>query len=93
LTLALTRDIMTEEVLFKFEQKMSKTEIAEHLDRISEKLKSGEAVKLSSDTEIELNPSQQPDFEIKVEREGDEISLELELEWNEGEEKSSLEVG
>lgn len=83
---------MTEEVLFKFEKEMSKNEIAEHLDRISEKLKSGEPVKFSSDTEIELEPGENPEFEIKVEREGDETSLELEIEWSDGEDKG-LEVG
>jgi len=84
---------MTEKVLFKFEEKMSKTEIAEHLDRLSDKLKKNQPISFESEESIKLNPSENPEFEIKVEEEGDETSLELEIEWSKsGSESSRLEI-
>jgi len=80
---------MTEKTLFKFEKKMTKSEIAEHLDQISEKLKSGEPITFNSDKSIELNPSETSEFEIKVEEEGSETSLELEIEWDRNKSDSS----
>jgi len=80
---------MTEKTLFKFEKKMTKSEIAEHLDQISEKLKSGEPITFNSDKSIELNPSETSEFEIKVEEEGSETSLELEIEWDQNKSDSS----
>jgi len=80
---------MTEKTLFKFEEKMTKSEIAEHLDQISEKLKSREPITFNSDKSIELNPSETSEFEIKVEEEGSETSLELEIEWDKNKSDSS----
>jgi len=80
---------MTEKTLFKFEKKMTKSEIAEHLDQISEKLKSGEPITFNSHKSIELNPSETSEFEIKVEEEGSETSLELEIEWDQNKSDSS----
>ena len=69
-----------EKTLFKFEKRMSRRDIAEHLDQISEKLKNGETISFDSGKEVELNPSVNPEFEIKVEEEGSgEKSLELEI--------------
>ena len=73
---------MVEKTLFKFEEKMGKKDIAEQLDKISEKLKSGEPIKFDSQKSVELNPAETSQFEIKVEEEGQELSLELEIEWN-----------
>jgi amphi-Trp domain-containing protein len=83
---------MVEKTLFKFEDKISKNEIAKHLDRISEKLKSGEPITFQSNENIELQPSDRPEFEVKVEEEGNELSLEVEIEWDKGETNSSLEI-
>jgi len=80
---------MTEKVLFKFEEKMSKSDIAKHLDRISNKLKNNEPIKFESNDSIELNPSDNSEFEIKVEEEGSETSLELEIEWDNTDSKDS----
>jgi len=80
---------MTEKTLFKFEEKMTKSEIAEHLDQISEKLKSREPITFNSDKSIELNPSETSEFERKVAEEGSETSLELEIEWDKNKSDSS----
>ena len=84
-----------EKTLFKFEKKLSRKDIAEHLDQISEKLRKGEPITFNSGEEVELNPSERPEFEIKVEEEsGGEKSLELEIEWNDQDEEndSRLEI-
>ncbi|MEF8880249.1 MAG: amphi-Trp domain-containing protein [Candidatus Nanohaloarchaea archaeon] len=85
---------MGEETLFKFEKKMNKIEISEHIDKISEKLKADEPITFESDKSVKLTPSAQPEFEIKVEEESDgDISLEMEIEWNKKDESTDLEIG
>lgn len=43
---------------------------------------------------MQLRPSETCEFELKVEEEADgEISLELEIEWNETEDTADLEIG
>ena len=76
---------MTEEVLFKLEQKMSNSEIAENLREIAEKIENGDEISLKSGSQsVDLKTDRPAEFEIKVERENDEESLELEIEWEEG---------
>jgi amphi-Trp domain-containing protein len=83
---------MSEETLFRFEERMSREEIAEKLQTISENLRSGEPIVFESDGSVELRPSAQSEFEIEVEEEGrGEKSLELEIEWKEGDD-SELEI-
>lgn len=87
---------MTEETLFKSEQKMSKTEIAEYLRKIADKLESDQEINLNSGTQsVNIAPGSNPELEVKVEKEssgsGNETSLELEIEWKDGE-SGSLEI-
>lgn len=77
----------------KTEQRMPKEKIAESLRKISEGLEKGDITLSSGEEEVNLKPSQEPEFEIKVGEEGEEISLELEIEWNPGkEEKKEIEI-
>lgn len=83
---------MTEEVVFENEEKLSRLEIAEKLRSIADGVEEG-SVRLSSGSDsVEVMPAESSEFEVKVEREGNEISLELELEWKPGK-SSGLEVG
>jgi amphi-Trp domain-containing protein len=80
---------MSEEVLFKSERKQSREEIAAYLQTVSDKLSAGETITLrANDEEVTLDPPSQSTFEVKVEREIEgsdtELSIEFELEWNEG---------
>ncbi len=83
---------MPEEVLFKFEQRMDNTEIADYLRTVADTFESGDPLTLEAggDT-VTMEPPARPTFEIKAEREtsssgGDaELSIEFELEWDEGE--------
>lgn len=81
---------MPEEVLFKSESRESRAVVADYLRSIADKLEAGEAVTLSAgDQSITLDVPSQPTFEVKAEREtsksggSPELSLELELEWDE----------
>lgn len=77
---------MPEEVLFKSEQRMSRAQIADYLRTVADNLDDGKPITLSagSDSQTMEVPSQ-PTFEVKAEREdGHELSIEFELEWEEG---------
>ena len=78
-----------EKVLFEVEEKMSNQEIAEYLKNIAEKLEKGQEIKLESgDQSVQLDTDRPAEFEIKVEEENGEESLELEIEWKKGSQKS-----
>lgn len=73
---------MTEEVLFKTEQKLSNQEIANHLKSIAKKIEKRRPITLESgEQKVSLDTDRTAEFEVKVEREHDEESLELEIEW------------
>ena len=84
---------MPEEVLFKTEQSQTRGEIASYLRAVADKLDSGESITLTAGGQtVTLDPPGRPTFEVKAERETSssggpaELSVEFELEWNEGEE-------
>jgi amphi-Trp domain-containing protein len=82
---------MTEEVLFKTEQSRTRGEIAEYLRTVADKLDEDGKLSLSAgDESVEMAVPERPTFEIKAEREeesnGTELSVEFELEWDEGQE-------
>ncbi|WP_436344151.1 amphi-Trp domain-containing protein [Natronorubrum sp. FCH18a] len=85
---------MPEEVLFKFEQRMDRTDIADYLRSVADSLESGNSISLEAGGEsVTMNPPTRPTFEIKAERETSssapdgpgELGLEFELEWDEDE--------
>ncbi|MFC5972942.1 amphi-Trp domain-containing protein [Halomarina salina] len=80
-----------EEVLFKSETRLDRAAIADHLRAVADKLESGEPVSLSAGSEsVTLDVPARPTFEVKAEREtgsgAPELSIEFELEWDEGQE-------
>lgn len=84
---------MAEEVLFKAEQSRSRSEIAQYLRTVADKLEGDGELSLSTGGEsVELSVPERPTFEIKAEREVEgnetELSVEFELEWDEGQEGS-----
>lgn len=90
---------MAEEVLFESERTQSREEIAGYLQTVVDKLTAGETITLRANgEEVTLDPPSRPTFEVKAERETEgsatELSIEFELEWNDGDSKttSSLEI-
>ncbi|TYL37612.1 amphi-Trp domain-containing protein [Natronococcus pandeyae] len=84
---------MPEEVLFKFERSMERDEIANYLRTVADSIDSGDDISLEAgDESVTMSPPARPTFEIKAERETSssggpaELSVEFELEWDEGDE-------
>ncbi len=82
---------MPEEVLFKFERSMDTAEIADYLRTVADNLEQGGELSLAAGGEsVTMDPPARPTFEIKAERETEssggpaELSIEFELEWDEG---------
>ncbi|ELY58485.1 amphi-Trp domain-containing protein [Natronococcus jeotgali] len=82
---------MPEEVLFKFERSMERPEIADYLRSVADSIDDGEFTLEAGGESVSMAPPMRPTFEIKAERETSssggpaELSVEFELEWNEGE--------
>jgi amphi-Trp domain-containing protein len=81
---------MPEEVLFETEGSMERSEIASYLRTVADRLDAGDEIGLEAgDQHVTLAPPARPTFEVKAERETDggpdELSVEFEIEWDEGE--------
>lgn len=81
---------MPEEVLFEDERRQDRAEIAAYLRAVADKLDGGGSITLSAgERSVTVDPPARPTFEVKVERETPrdadegELSIELELEWDE----------
>ncbi len=89
---------MPEIVLFETEQKQTRKDIAAYLRAVADNLDNGEQITLQSgDESVTIDPPARPTFEVKVEREGPkggpyERSLELELEWDEGDDDKNSDL-
>lgn len=84
-----------EKVLFKSEERKSRSEVAVFLREIADKLDSGSISLVKGQEELSLNLPEQVGLEVKVEEEAKtktKRSLEIELEWYEGEESGSETV-
>ncbi|MFD1515207.1 amphi-Trp domain-containing protein [Halomarina rubra] len=78
-----------EETLFKSESTLDRSAIADHLRAVADKLDAGEPIVLTAGEEtLSLEVPARPTFEVKAERETgsgpDELSVEFELEWDDG---------
>ncbi|WP_255149219.1 amphi-Trp domain-containing protein [Halorarius halobius] len=77
-----------EEILFESERRLPRTEIASLLRTVADNLDAGEAISLSAgESSYSVEVPENPEFEVKVEREtgssGSELSIEFEMEWDE----------
>ena len=86
---------MTEKVLFENESQKSRDEIADYMEKIVEKLRgNGELIFRSGEKNVSLEVPDSAEFEVKVEQEKLEKSVEFEIEWSsqEPDEDKSLEI-
>jgi len=89
---------MPEEVLFETEQGMDRAEIASYLRAVADKLDGDGTLSLSAGSQdVTLDIPTRPTFEVKAERETnggpDELSVEFELEWDEGQDDGDGDGG
>lgn len=80
---------MPEEVIFEFESRTRRSEIADYLRTVADRLDGDGAVTLAAGGEsVTMEVPSTPEFEVKAEREGPEggpkeLSVEFEIEWPE----------
>jgi amphi-Trp domain-containing protein len=71
-----------ERTLLETEERTDRGGVAAYLRQLAGRLESGEPVTLEGGgAEVELDVPETVDFEVTVEEEGSEMSLELEIEW------------
>ncbi len=77
-----------EEVLFKSEEPKSRSDVAVFLRQLADKVEAGEVILRQGDQEQQVRIPQNLVLETKLEREtkrdGEKMSLEVELEWRPG---------
>ncbi|WP_045221476.1 amphi-Trp domain-containing protein [Desulfonatronum thioautotrophicum] len=77
-----------EEVLFKSEEPKSRGDVAQFLRQLADKVEAGEVTLRQGDQEQQVQIPQNLILETKLEREtkrdGEKLSLEVELEWRPG---------
>jgi amphi-Trp domain-containing protein len=86
---------MPEEILFAFEQSMTRADAAAYLRSVAEKLEADGGLQLTAGKQSRtVEVPNQLEFEVKVEREtgrsGAKIGVEFELEWTEGAEAAPI---
>ena len=87
-----------EVVLFKSEERKSRSDLSEFLHQLADKISKDEVILRQDNQEITLQIPQNLVIEIKVEDEnkgdkGIQHSLEVEIKWFNGEQGGSLELG
>lgn len=83
---------MKETVLFKSEEKMARSDVTAALRTIADKLDSGQLVLSMGEDQVSLEIPENVTLELKAEEEagrrgGTKKSLEIEIEWMEGQEE------
>ncbi len=89
---------MPEEVLFKSETRQDRSEIAAHLRDIAAKLEGdGELTLAGGGESVSMSVPATATFEVKAERETgsgpDELSVEFEIEWADGDDRDAADSG
>ena len=74
-----------ETVLFKTEEKMSRSQVAELLNALAEKIENGKVILQQGTEEVKLKIPDRVELEVKAEKEAGKRrtrkKLELEIEW------------
>jgi len=89
---------MPEEVLFESETRQDRSEIAAHLREIAGRLDAdGELTLARGGETVTMAVPPSATFEVKAEREtgsgDDELSVEFEIEWDEGDDERGADSG
>ena len=83
---------MDEETIHESERKRSRRGIASYFQRLARALGRGERVPIDEEQTVTVDPPADTDLEVDVEREGDIVSVELEMAWEEAEGDVETEV-
>ncbi|AXI00160.1 amphi-Trp domain-containing protein [Sporosarcina sp. PTS2304] len=84
----------TKVVLVDHEEKMSLINAAEFLETLAKKLREEGSFTLTHDGQTHhVTPTSRVELEIKLEKQNDKHTFEVELEWREGDQNSSISIG
>ena len=83
---------MDEETIHESERKRTRRGIASYFQRLARALGRGERVPIDEEQTVTVDPPADTDLEVDVEREGDIVSVELEMAWEEAEGDVETEV-
>lgn len=79
--------------LLKTTNKMSRREAGEKLHSLADKISEGQVELKSGNDSVTLQPADQVEFELDVEKEEDgDISIEIEVEWPEKGSSGDIEI-
>ena len=76
---------MSEETIYESETKRSRKGIATYLRRLANRFSRGEPVPADEEQTVTVLPPAETALEVEVERTGDTVSLELDMEWTDAE--------
>ena len=76
---------MTEETVHESEEQRTRRGISSFLRRISNRLRRGEPVPVDEEQTVTVEPPEEAELDVEVEREGGEVKLEIEVGWPEDE--------
>ncbi|WP_436902541.1 HVO_2922 family protein [Halovenus halobia] len=76
---------MTEETVHESEEQRSRRGISSFLRRISNRLRRGEPVPVDEEQTVTVEPPEEAELDVEVERAGGNINLEIDVEWAEEE--------
>ena len=74
---------MEQETIHESERKRTRRGIASYFGRLARALGRGERVPVDEAQTVTVDPPADTDFEVTVEREGDIVSVEIEMQWEE----------
>jgi hypothetical protein len=81
-----------EETIHESAEPRTRRGIASYLRRLARRLGRGEPVPTDEEQTVTIAPPAEADLEVDLEREGDELSLEIEMTWEEGEDDVTTDV-
>jgi amphi-Trp domain-containing protein len=89
--------VVKKTILFKSDERKNIIEVAEFLHQLADKIEGGKVVLRRGVDEVKLNLPKTVDFEIEAEekpkKRGKKQSIEIEIEWYEGESGDSVTLG
>jgi hypothetical protein len=83
---------MSEDTVHESEEPRTRRGIASYLRRVASRLSRGDPVPVDEEQTVTVTPPAEPDFEVDLERAGGEVTLELELAWEEDEDDIETDV-
>ncbi len=83
---------MPDETIHESRRTRSRRAIATYMRRVADALGRGEPVPADDEETVLVDPPTDPEFEVAVERDGDELSLGLEVVWSAAEGDVNVDV-